>query len=69
MGLLDTMALSLLFSIVNILQGKPDEHWAMRTGCLIGGSLKMEKEIFMKSKPQWVPTLLPKENEFEAMPS
>ena len=45
------MALSLLLSIVDILEGKSHEHSAIGTGCLIGGSPEMEKESFMKSKP------------------
>lgn len=36
-------------------QGKPDEHWAIRTGAIDGPSPKMEKQIFMRSKPDWVP--------------
>lgn len=49
------------------LQGRPDEHRAMRTGCPVGRSAKT-KEIFINSKPQWVPELLPKENEFVTVP-
>ena len=41
----------------------------MGTGCLVGGVPELEKEIFVKSKPQWVPKLLPEENAFEAMPN
>ena len=51
-----------------MMQGKPDEHWAMRTGCLIGEGPEIEKEIFLKSKPQWMPRLLAEEGGFEAMP-
>ena len=58
-----------LLSVIGFVQGKPDEHWAMRTGCLVSGSPEMEKELFIKSKPQWVPKLLPEEKGFESMPS
>ena len=40
------------------MQGKTDEHWAMRTDFLVGRLPKMEKELFMNFKPQWVPKLL-----------
>lgn len=41
----------------------------MRTGCLVGEPPEPEKEIFMKSKPQWVPQVVAEESCFEAMPA
>jgi hypothetical protein len=38
----------------------------MRTGGLDGGSPPMEKELFMKSKPDWVPTTT--DEQHKAMP-
>ena len=40
----------------------------MRTGGLVGGSPEMDKELFLKSKPLWVPKLLADGSAFEAMP-
>jgi len=52
----------------HVSEGKPDEHWAMRTGCLVEGEPPLpQKEIFMKSKPSWVPTLLGGDKSFETM--
>jgi hypothetical protein len=40
----------------------------MRTGCIVGESPKIDKEIFMKSKPAWVPSCQTAENQFKGMP-
>lgn len=48
-------------------QGKSDEHWAMRTGSLITPPT-IDKEIFMRSKPDWVPSLLGQGQRFQDMP-
>ena len=53
---------------MNKSKGEPDEHWAMRTGGIITESPVMEKVIFMKSKPKWIPPILKPEQEFHAMP-
>lgn len=51
----------------HVSEGKEDEHWAMRTGCLITEPPKIEKEIYMKSKPSWVPSPETAQR-FDAMP-
>lgn len=43
----------------------------MKTGCVVGrpdSSPEIDKEIFMKSKPSWVPVVQSPGNRFEAMP-
>jgi hypothetical protein len=45
---------TILFNHVS--EGAHDEHWAMHTDCIVNSQPpKSEKEIFMKSKPDWVP--------------
>ena len=48
--------------------GKLDENLAMCTGGLDGGSPEMEKELFLISKPRWVPKMVAKCGAFKAMP-
>ena len=43
----------------------------MKTGCIAGDphlSPEIDKEIFMKSKPNWVPVVQSPGNRFEEMP-
>lgn len=40
----------------HVSEGKEDEHWAIRTGSMVGDPPKIDKEIYMKSKPVWVPS-------------
>lgn len=58
---------TVLFSHVN--EGKEDEHWAMRTGSMVDSrALRMETEIFMKSKLSWVPIVTKADAHFIGMP-
>jgi hypothetical protein len=53
---------TVLFSHVS--GGKEDQYWAMRTGCLVGEpSPKPDQELFMRSKPDWVPAVLADEKQ------
>ena len=53
----------------HVSEGKDDEHWAVRTGSMVDSrALRMEKEIFMKSKLSWVPTVTKAEAHFIGMP-
>ncbi|MCJ1353151.1 MAG: hypothetical protein MMC33_003136 [Icmadophila ericetorum] len=55
----------------HVSEGRKDQHWAMRTGSIVGipaASPMMDKEIFMKSKPAWVPSVQSPGNQYEGMP-
>lgn len=55
----------------HVSEGRKDQYWAMRTGCIVEDpqvSPEMDEEIFMKSKPIWVPTVQSPGNRYHAMP-
>lgn len=45
-----------------------DKNSAMCTGGLDGGSPEMEKELLLKSKPQWAPNISAEGSASKAMP-
>ncbi|KAK5457965.1 hypothetical protein LTS15_004044 [Exophiala xenobiotica] len=53
----------------HVSEGKEDEHWAMRTGSMADSrALRMDKEIFMKSKLSWVPIVTKPDSHYIGMP-
>jgi len=53
----------------HVSEGREDEHWAMRTGSMVDSrALRMEKEIFMKSKLSWVPIVTKPDSHYIGMP-
>ncbi|KAK4941841.1 hypothetical protein LTR10_018317 [Elasticomyces elasticus] len=53
----------------HVSEGEEDEHWAMRTGSMADSrALRMDKEIFMKSKLSWVPIVTKPDSHYIGMP-
>ncbi len=53
----------------HVSEGEEDEQWEIRTGSMADSrALRMDKEIFMKSKLSWVPIVTKPDSHYIGMP-